>query len=140
MSHVIHAKVRRDAHTTTPVVVRPHEIAILKHLFGDENVHTHDGKVIDAKTLTVADVAGQVPMSEDEFARLAAKYGGNEKGLFVEQVYGTKASGGLDAAMDRLNAQVAELVPDDSAAGEGKPKVRRGAKADDSAAGEGDQE
>lgn len=138
MSHVIHVKVRRDAHTTTPVTVRPHEIAVLKHIFGDENIHTHGGRVIDVKNLAADDVAGFVPLSEDEFGRLAAKYGGNEKGFFVEQVYGTKASGGLDAAMERLDAQVAELVSDDPA-GEAKPRGRRSAKADDPA-GEGGQE
>lgn len=111
MNHVISAKVRRDAHTTTPVTVRPHEIAILQHIFGGENIHTLEGKVMDVKRLTVEDIAGTSPDSEDEYSRLEAKYGGDKKGSFVEQVYGPRASGGLDKAIEILSADVAKLVP-----------------------------
>ncbi|MGX5660002.1 hypothetical protein ACWKWV_09810 [Castellaniella ginsengisoli] len=111
MNHVISAKVRRDAHTTTPVTVRPHEIAILQHIFGAENVHTLAGKVLDVKHLTAEDIAGTSPDSEDEYARLAAKYGGDEKGACVEQVYGPRASGGLEKAVENLSAMVAKLAP-----------------------------
>jgi len=137
MSYVISAKVRRDAHTTTPVTVRPHEIAILQHIFGAENVHTLEGKVLDAKTLTPADIAGQSPDSEDEFARLSAKYGGDKKGSFVEQIYGPRASGGLDKAIENLSAVVAKLVP---AAESGASKSGRGRKpaAESGAAGQTD--
>ncbi|WP_103035299.1 hypothetical protein [Castellaniella caeni] len=113
MNHVISAKVRRDAHTTTPVTVRPHEIAILQHIFGAENIHTMEGKVLEVKSLTAADVAGQTADSEDEFARLGAKYGGDEKGAYVEQVYGPRASGGLDKAIENLGTVVGKLVADD---------------------------
>lgn len=122
MSHLITVKVRRDAHTTTPATVRPHEIAILKTIFGEENVHTVDGKVFDVKNFKPEDVIGSVPMGEDEFARLAAKYGGDEKGSFVEQVYGTKASGNLDAAIERLQEAVDKVVKKDKPAAEAKTK------------------
>ncbi|WP_174525321.1 hypothetical protein [Herbaspirillum chlorophenolicum] len=135
--YVIHAKVRRDPHTTTPVTVRAHEVAILQSLFGQENVHTHDGKVLDVKNLRPEDVAGKHPMPEDEYERLSAKYGGDEKGSYVEQVYGKKAGGGLDTAIEKLHAVVSKLTKADEAAsaesGEGRPRGRRGA----SAGGEG---
>lgn len=95
--------IRRDAHTTTPVTVAEHEVAILQTIHGAENVHNADGKRIDEHPLTDAYAAGEVKESEDEFARLASKYGADDKGeLFVEQVYGKKATKGLEKAMAEI--------------------------------------
>jgi len=123
--YVIHAKVRRDPHTTTPVTVRAHEVAILQSLFGEENIHTHDGQVLDVKRLRPEDVAGQVPMPEDEYERLAAKYGGDEKGLLVEQVYGKKAGGALDAARQKLNAMITKVIATENATEPPNTRARR---------------
>lgn len=109
MPFVIHARIRRDANTITPVTVRPHEVAILQTIHGEENVQNIDGQVLDLKALEPVDIAGEVPASDDEFNRLASKYGGGEGGLLVEQVYGKKAAGGLDAAADRLDAALAKV-------------------------------
>ncbi|WP_063588236.1 hypothetical protein [Achromobacter ruhlandii] len=110
MPFVIHARIRRDANTITPVTVRPHEVAILQTIHGEENVQSVDGQVLDLKALEPIDIAGEVPASEDEFNRLASKYGGNEEGLLVEQVYGKRAAGNLDAAADRLDEAVAKIA------------------------------
>lgn len=111
MHYVIHARIRRDAHTITPVTVRPHEVAILQTIHGEENIQDLTGQVLNLKALEAADVAGQIPPSEDEFNRLSAKYGGDEGGLIVEQVYGKRATGGLEAAAERLDAAVAKVAP-----------------------------
>ncbi|MFA1686558.1 hypothetical protein ACDY99_24000 [Achromobacter dolens] len=121
MPFVIHARIRRDANTITPVTVRPHEVAILQTIHGEENVQSVDGQVLDLKALEPIDVAGEVPASEDEFNRLASKYGGNEEGLLVEQVYGKRAAGNLDAAADRLDEAVAKIA---DAAGTGEARGR----------------
>lgn len=121
MPYVIHARIRRDANTITPVTVRPHEVAILQTIHGEENVQSVDGQVLDLKALEPIDVAGEVPASEDEFNRLASKYGGNEEGLLVEQVYGKRAAGNLDAAADRLDEAVAKIA---DAAGTGEARGR----------------
>lgn len=121
MPFVIHARIRRDANTITPVTVRPHEVAILQTIHGEENVQSVDGQVLDLKALEPIDVAGEVPASEDEFNRLASKYGGNEEGLLVEQVYGKRAAGNLDAAADRLDEAVGKIA---DAAGTGEARGR----------------
>ncbi|WP_198317977.1 hypothetical protein [Achromobacter denitrificans] len=121
MPFVIHARIRRDANTITPVTVRPHEVAILQTIHGEENVQSVDGQVLDLKALEPVDVAGEVPASEDEFNRLASKYGGNEDGLLVEQVYGKRAAGNLDAAADRLDEAVAKIA---DAGGTGEARGR----------------
>ncbi|CAB3955801.1 hypothetical protein LMG7053_04809 [Achromobacter ruhlandii] len=123
MPYVIHARIRRDANTITPVTVRPHEVAILQTIHGEENVQSVDGQVLDLKALEPIDVAGEVPASEDEFNRLASKYGGNEEGLLVEQVYGKRAAGNLDAAADRLDEAVAKIA-DAGGAGEVRGRGR----------------
>lgn len=125
MSHVIHATIRRDAHTITPVTVFPHEIAILQTIFGQENIQNKDGKLLDLKSLTEADIAGQVQVSDNEFERLTAKYGANEDGVLVEQVYGKKASGNLEAAVERmaetLSKKAGKASPAAASTGDGKP-------------------
>ncbi|SSW64323.1 hypothetical protein AVE30378_01025 [Achromobacter veterisilvae] len=131
MPFVIHARIRRDANTITPVTVRPHEVAILQTIHGEENVQNVDGLVLDLKSLEAVDVAGEVPASEDEFNRLASKYGGNEEGLVVEQVYGKRAAGNLDTAADRLDEAIAKIA---DAAGTGEARGRGRGRA--SAAGE----
>lgn len=140
MNHVIHATIRRDAHTITPVTVFPHEIAILQTIFGQENIQNKDGKLLDLKNLTEADVAGQVALSDNEFERLMAKYGGNEGGPLVEQVYGKPAAGGLDAAVERLAGVLEKIASKASAAATGDAKPGRAARgtASASAAATGD--
>lgn len=86
MKTIYHATIRRDAQTITPVTVPAYELAVLKDVFGDENVVT-------------GGVAGQWRESEDEFDRLSRKYGQ----AAVEKVYGTKASGGLENAIERAD-------------------------------------
>lgn len=103
------ATIRRDAHTITPITVPEHEIAILQTIFGEESVHNSEGRTIAENKLTDADVAGEIELSEGEFDRLAAKYGGNDEGLFVEQVYGKRATGGLDKAIERY-AEVGQKI------------------------------
>lgn len=132
MNHVIHVTIRRDAHTITPVTVFPHEVAILQTIFGQESIQNKDGKLLDLKGLTEADIAGEVALPENEFERLAAKYGSNEGGLLVEQVYGKLASGNLEAAIERLAEALAKKVAKASpaaAAPAGDGKAARGARA-----------
>lgn len=141
MPFVIHARIRRDANTITPVTVRPHEVAILQTIHGEENVQNIDGQVLSLKSLEAVDIAGEVPASEDEFSRLATKYGGGEGGLLVEQVYGKKAAGGLEDAADRLDALVAKVAPEagadsstaPSGAGRGRSRGRTPASKDGNA-------
>ncbi|CUJ80805.1 MAG: hypothetical protein J0I68_30885 [Achromobacter sp.] len=133
MPFVIHARIRRDANTITPVTVRPHEVAILQTIHGEENVQNVDGQVLDLKALEAVDVAGEVPASEDEFNRLTSKYGGNEEGLLVEQVYGKRAAGNLDAAADRLDeavAKIADAAGTVEARGRGRGRGRASAAGD----------
>lgn len=132
MNHVIHVTIRRDAHTITPATVFPHEVAILQTIFGQESIQNKDGKLLDLKALTEADIAGEVALSESEFERLTAKYGGNEDGPLVEQVYGKQASGNLEAAVERLAESLAKKVAKAGqapAASAGDGKASRGARA-----------
>lgn len=90
--------IRRDAHTTTAVTVPEHEIAILQTIHGEEHVHNARHQSLKDTSLTDEDVAGEREF-EGEFERLAAKYGANDDGLIVEQVFGKKAAKGLETAM-----------------------------------------
>ncbi len=92
--------IRRDAHTTTPVAVPEHEIAILQTIHGEENVQNVRRQSLAEVGLTDEDVAGEREFN-DEFERLAAKYGATDEGLLVEQVFGKKASKGLETAMEK---------------------------------------
>lgn len=116
-ANILAVKIRRDAHTITPTTVTEHEIPILQTIFGEESVQTLDGKPLSDDQIPAEVVVGQVDVSETEFDRLAAKYGGNEDGLIVEQVYGKRASRGLDKALTH-NAEGAEK----KAAAEAKAK------------------
>lgn len=89
---LIQLTVRRDANTITPVTVPPHEVTILRSIFGKENV-------------VEVDEVGAVDLDvSEEHARLSAKYGSER----VERIYGE--DGG-----ERL-AEVAarNALPDDS--------------------------
>lgn len=90
MTAIYKATVRRDAQTITPVQAPMHEIAILKEIFGEENV-------------TVGEQAGELKeaTSESEYARLSSKYGEEA----VKNVYGAKASGSFAQAMERGHAK-----------------------------------
>jgi hypothetical protein len=92
--------IRRDAHTTTPTTVPEHEVAVLQTLFGKENVQNLDGKPVGGESGVGLDKpVGEWTPSKNEFERLAKKYGGNDAGLIVEQVFGKEATRGLDNAM-----------------------------------------
>lgn len=101
------AKIRRDAHTTTPVNVPEHEVPILQEIFGEENVQTPEGLSVAEHGL--GEPVGEMPAQDDEFGRLSAKYGAK----VVEEVYGKKASRGLETAMKEIAAKEAKLKASD---------------------------
>lgn len=101
------AKIRRDAHTTTPVNVPEHEVPILQEIFGEENVQTPEGLRVDEHGL--GEPVGEMAAQDDEFGRLSAKYGAK----VVEEVYGKKASRGLETAMKEIAAKEAKLKVSD---------------------------
>lgn len=110
-------KIRRDAHTITPTDVPQHEIAILQTVFGEESVQNMRGESIAMQPLTEADVVGDIKLDKAvEFDRLMGKYGSDEKGPVVEQVYGKKAARGLETAMAAIAAEEAEAPADDAKA------------------------
>lgn len=75
--------IRRDANTITPVTVPPHELILLRQMFGKENVQ-------EGEQVATAEID-----ADTEHERLSAKYG-HEK---VAKVYG-----------DDDGARLAELV------------------------------
>jgi hypothetical protein len=93
MTTIYKATIRRDAQTITPVQVPMHEIAVLKEIFGEENV-------------TVGEQAGELEeaTSESEYARLSSKYGEET----TKNVYGAKASGNFAQAFERSRAGAKE--------------------------------
>lgn len=102
-------QVRRDAHTITPLTVPEHEVAVLQSVFGEENVQNLRGLPIEQSPLDAADVVGEREFN-DEFERLASKYGSDEKGeLVVETVFGKKAGRGLDRSMGAAAAKEAKF-------------------------------
>jgi hypothetical protein len=64
--------VRRDANTITPVTVPPHEMTILRSIFGKENVQ-------EVEQVGTVELTGS-----EEHARLSAKYGAQR----VAKIYG----------------------------------------------------
>lgn len=86
-------QIRRDAHTYTPVSVPQYEIPILQNIFGIENVHNAEGKLIEEKGL--GNPVGEYQPTEDEYARLCSKYGGER----IEKVFGVQATGALQKAI-----------------------------------------
>lgn len=105
---VLQVTVRRDAHTITPTTASEHEIAILQTVFGEEHV-------------LVGDAVGQIEVGDGEFDRLAAKYGGNEEGLLVEQVFGKRASRGLENAIKAVAVSNAAVSKKKGRAPAGNP-------------------
>lgn len=103
-TYLIH--IRRDANTITPVNVPEYEVPILQEMFGTENVHNADGKRVDEAGIGIC--IAECPLADDEFARLAAKYGASDEGLVVEQVYGKKASKGLEKAIAEARKRLAK--------------------------------
>lgn len=94
--------VRRDANTITPVTVPPHELTILRSIFGKENVQ--EGECV-----------GEVELeSTEEHGRLSAKYGAAR----VAKIYG-------DDDGERLTEQVEK-----SAVKAEKAQSEKAAKAD----------
>lgn len=122
-ANLFRVKVRRDAHTITPTVVTEHEIAILQTIFGEENIQTLEGGLIDSNTLKHENAVGQMDVSDSEFERLTAKYGANEKGVLVEQVYGSRAARALDKVIKENATAIAAA----------EKKVRGSTKPDDGA-------
>lgn len=102
-------RIRRDANTMTPIEVPEHEVPILQSIYGEESIHNIDGKRIDEVGLAGADVVADVERDPStEFDRLAARYGGNDDGLIVEQIYGKKAARGLEARIAAIAAEDAK--------------------------------
>lgn len=86
--------VRRDAHTLTPVFVPEYEIPLLQALFGTENILNSDNTRVDQNGN--GPIAGEYKTPEDEYARLAIKYGEEH----IEEVYGKRLTKALDNAID----------------------------------------
>jgi len=111
---IVSARIRRDAHTITPVTVLAHELPILYEIYGKENV-TFDETVDDARPVD----------ADGEYQRLANKYGLT----IVEEVYGRESSGRLADALDRVVAKGSgESGEDDDAAPVVKRRGRRSAQ------------
>lgn len=81
--------IRRDSMTTTSVEVAGYELPMLELIYGEGNVFKLSE---DVQPRQIDDVGS-------EFERLAQKYGGNEEGMFVEQVYGKKVTGRFERAV-----------------------------------------
>ena len=75
-------RIRRDAHTITPVTVPEYELPLLQEIFGVENVQNADGKTADENGL--GKPVGEFTPSCDEYGRFCAKYGTDR----VETVWG----------------------------------------------------
>lgn len=94
MTPLYEIRIRRDAHTVTPVTVPEYELPLLQEIFGAENVHNADRKRVDEAGCGTP--VGSFRASEDEYERFCAKYGAER----VEQVYGKSKAG--------LNKQVGD--------------------------------
>ena len=86
-------RIRRDAHTITPVTVPEYELPLLQELFGVENVQNADKKRVDEAG--IGSPAGSFKASDDEYGRFCAKYGVE----LVEQVYGKRGSHAFEKAL-----------------------------------------
>ena len=82
MTPLYEIRIRRDAHTVTPVTVPEYELPLLQEIFGAENVHNADRKRVDEAGCGTP--VGSFRASEDEYERFCAKYGIE----LVEQVFG----------------------------------------------------
>lgn len=84
--------VRRDANTITPVTVPPHELTILRSIFGKENVQE-------------GEQAGTVELdATEEHARMGAKYGSQRVG----KVYGDDGGERLAELVEKHAIEVTE--------------------------------
>lgn len=115
---IYQVRIRRDAHTTTAVSVALHEIAILQTIFGEENIQKMNGKLLvgeEAEALSETDIVGEREVNAAaEYDRLAIRYGGNEDGLIVEQIYGKKVAKALDKAIEVKKPAKAESTKADA--------------------------
>ena len=93
MTPLYEIRIRRDAHTVTPITVPEYELPLLQEIFGIENVHNADKKRVDEAGCGTP--AGSFKASEDEYERFCAKYGVE----LVEQVFGKKGSRAFEKAM-----------------------------------------
>lgn len=87
--------VRRDANTITPVTVPPHELTILRSIFGKENVQE-------------GEQAGTVELdATEEYARMGAKYGSQR----VAKIYGDDGGERLAELVEKHAIAVTEPEP-----------------------------
>jgi len=114
---LVNVRIRRDAHTATPVAVLAHELPILYEIYGKENVAV-DASIDDARPLD----------ADSEYQRLCKKYGS----IIVEEVYGRESSGRLADAFDHVAA--ADSDDDDAPVRVVKRRGRRPAVNEDEAA------
>jgi len=114
---LVSVRIRRDAHTATPVAVLAHELPILFELYGKENVAV-DASIDDARELD----------ANSEYQRLCNKYGS----IIVEEVYGRESSGRLADAFTRVAATGSG--EQDAPAQTAKRRGRRPASNEDTAA------
>lgn len=93
MATIYDVTIRRDAHTHTPVQAGMHEVAILKDIFGDENV-------------TVGKQAGDAEIEDTgaEYGRLSNKYGPET----MQRVYGPAGNGQFERAVERAHGPAKE--------------------------------
>ncbi len=103
---LVEVTIRRDANTITPVTVPPHELTLLRQMFGKENIS-------EPKEVATVDLD---PAGEQE--RLSAKYGPAK----IAKVYG-----------DDDGSRLAELVEKAAIKGKAAGKGRKAAAADDQA-------
>lgn len=54
MTPLYEIRIRRDAHTVTPITVPEYELPLLQEIFGIENVHNADKKRVDEAGLRLA--------------------------------------------------------------------------------------
>jgi hypothetical protein len=97
--------VRKDSSSIIPLDVPEYEIPLLYTLYGEENVLNVDLKRVDEAGM--GEPVGQFKPSPDEHGRFAAKYGQNDEGPIVEQVYGKKALKAIDKLLAKEEAKPA---------------------------------
>jgi hypothetical protein len=94
--------VRRDANTITPVTVPPHELTILRSIFGKENVQ--EGERV-----------GEVELvSSEEHGRLSAKYGAQR----VAKIYGDDEGERLTELVEKAAVKAQKATADKAPKGD----------------------
>lgn len=101
MTPLYEIRIRRDAHTVTPITVPEYELPLLQEIFGIENVHNADKKRVDEAGCGTP--VGSFKASGDEYERFCAKYGVE----LVEQVFGKKGSRAFEKAVADTRAKPA---------------------------------